>query len=341
MMGVLTLPIWKSWTCLTLPVPALIRPRSAGSTSSALKSPGSGSNRIVRSWPVVWSGPISGAAAADLREPLMTRCFGGWRTSCWAGDPTTLEVTVGRYRCTGRGHVWRQDTNRAAEPRATLSRRGWRSARDGAVCQHLTVARVAEGLALSWRTANDAVLAENKRLLVDDPHRLDGAHVLGVDARVAPHPPRRQVRHRDHRSHPIRDGTGPARLVDMVEGCSKQPFNQWLSEREEAGSAAVEVVAMDGFWTATTEELPRRRAGHGPLPRRPLGRATPWTSAAAASSRPRTATVDARTTRSTPPAARSTPARTCSPTSRRTDSPSCSPTTPTSCSRQPGASTSG
>ena len=28
------------------------------------------------------------------------------------------------------------------------------------VCQHLTVARIAEALAVSWDTANDAVLAE-------------------------------------------------------------------------------------------------------------------------------------------------------------------------------------
>ncbi len=42
-------------------------------------------------------------------EPL------GWR-------PTTLLVTVRRYRCTGCGHVWRQDTDRAAAPRAKLSR---------------------------------------------------------------------------------------------------------------------------------------------------------------------------------------------------------------------------
>ncbi len=33
--------------------------------------------------------------------------------------------------------------------------------------QHLTVARVAEGLDVSWNTANDAVLAEGKRVLID------------------------------------------------------------------------------------------------------------------------------------------------------------------------------
>jgi transposase len=57
----------------------------------------------------------------------------------------------------------------------------------------------------------------------------------------------------------IRDGTGPARLLDMVEGRSKAAFKTWLAERPEHWRAGVEVVAMDGFAgfkTATTEELP-------------------------------------------------------------------------------------
>jgi transposase len=107
-------------------------------------------------------------------EPL------GWR-------PTTLLVTVRRYRCIGCGHVWRQDTSRAAEPRAKLSRRGLRWALEGIVVQHLTVARVAEGLAASWSTANDAVLAEGKRVLIDDPTRFDGVRAIGVDGHVWRH----------------------------------------------------------------------------------------------------------------------------------------------------------
>ena len=39
------------------------------------------------------------------------------------------------------------------------------------VCQHLTVARVAEGLGVAWNTANDAVLAEGYRVLINDPAR--------------------------------------------------------------------------------------------------------------------------------------------------------------------------
>ena len=58
---------------------------------------------------------------------------------------------------------------------------------------------------------------------------------------------------------PIRDGTGPARLLDMVEGRSKQVFKQWLADRPADWRAGLEVVAMDGFSgfkTATAEELP-------------------------------------------------------------------------------------
>ncbi len=58
---------------------------------------------------------------------------------------------------------------------------------------------------------------------------------------------------------PIRDGTGPARLLDMVEGRSKAAFKTWLAERPQAWRDAIEVVAMDGFTgfkTATSEALP-------------------------------------------------------------------------------------
>ena len=85
----------------------------------------------------------------------------GWR-------PTVLEVRIRRYRCAGCGHVWRQDTSRAAEPKARLSRRGLRWALEGIVVEHLTVARVAEGLGVAWNTANDAVLAEGRRVLILD-----------------------------------------------------------------------------------------------------------------------------------------------------------------------------
>lgn len=57
---------------------------------------------------------------------------------------------------------------------------------------------------------------------------------------------------------PVRDRTGPARLLDLVERRSKQVFKTWLFGRDETWRAAVEVVAMDGFTgfkTAAVEEL--------------------------------------------------------------------------------------
>ena len=107
-------------------------------------------------------------------EPL------GWR-------PTLLLVTVRRYRCDGCRRVWRQDTSKAAQPGARLSRGGLRWALEALVCQHLTVARIAEGLGVSWNTANTAVLAEGRRVLIADPHRLDGVRVIGVDEHVWRH----------------------------------------------------------------------------------------------------------------------------------------------------------
>ena len=180
-------------------------------------------------------------------EPL------GWR-------PTILEVVVGRYRCGDCSHVWRQDTAKAAEPRAKLSRRGLRWALEGIVVQHLTVARIAEGLAVSWNTANDAVLAEGRRVLIDDPQRFDGVKVIGVDEHCWRH-----TRHGDKYVTviidltPTRTQTGPSRLLAVVEGRSKQAFKSWLEAQTKAFRDRVEVVAMDGFTgfkTAATETLP-------------------------------------------------------------------------------------
>jgi transposase len=137
---------------------------------------------------------------------------------------------------------------------------GARWALEGIVVQHLTVAKVAEGLGVAWNTANDAVLAEGQRVLIDDPDRFDGVQVIGLDEHVWRH-----TRRGDKYVTVIidltgiRDGAGPARLLDMVEGRSKQAFKTWLAERPQAWRDGVEVVAMDGFTgfkTATSEELP-------------------------------------------------------------------------------------
>ncbi len=68
---------------------------------------------------------------------------------------------------------------------------------------------------MAWHTANDAVLAEGHRLLIDDPARLDGVEVLGVEKHC-----RRHTRREDKfvtgiiDLTPVCDGTGPKRWTD-------------------------------------------------------------------------------------------------------------------------------
>jgi len=96
--------------------------------------------------------------------------------------------------------------------RAKLSRRGLRWALEGLVVQHLTVARVAEDLGVSWHTANNAVLAEGHRVLIDDPTRFDGVTTIGVDEHVWRHTRRRRCSRR-----PLIASVGPL----LVPGRSK------------------------------------------------------------------------------------------------------------------------
>jgi len=147
----------------------------------------------------------------------------------------------------------------AAAPRDRLSRGGLRWAFTAFVCQHQTVARIAEALGVCWNTANTAVLAEGRRMLIADPHRFAGVRVVGVDERVWRHTRRGdKFARRHHALTLVRGRTGPARLLDMVEGRSEQVFKTWLSERDEPWGATAEVVAMDrltGLKTAAVEEL--------------------------------------------------------------------------------------
>ena len=165
----------------------------------------------------------------------------GWR-------PTTLWVRVRRYRCADCARVWRQDTTAAAEPRAKLSRHAVLWALKSVVIDRMSIARVAAALASSWHTVNDAVLTAGRQLLIEDPARLDGVRVIGVDEHC--------WRHTGRGSHyvtvvidltPVRAGTGPARLLDMVPGRSKAVFKTWLEAQSRDFREEIEVVAMDGF----------------------------------------------------------------------------------------------
>lgn len=134
--------------------------------------------------------------------------------------PTTLLVRIRRYRCDHCGNRWREDTSTIAPERAKLTRGGIRWALEALVVDHLSIARVAAGLGVAWHTANDAVLAEGQRLLIDDPARFDGVAVIGVDEHVwrrarwmVGHPGRRNSADQGDDGDPERGGSTSAVAV--------------------------------------------------------------------------------------------------------------------------------
>ena len=74
--------------------------------------------------------------------------------------------------------------SQAAQPRTKLSRTAARWALTGVVIHHLTMARIAQALDMSWNTTNTAILGEGQRLLINDPTRFDGLCVIGMDKHV-------------------------------------------------------------------------------------------------------------------------------------------------------------
>lgn len=174
--------------------------------------------------------------------------------------PVRLHVQVRRYACTGCGRVYRQDTTAAAARGHKLSRGGLAWGLHALICHQSSVARIAADLGVSWGTVNAALLIQGLTQLVNDATRFDGVEVIGVDEHVWRHT-------KTGEKYvtviidltPVRNGTGPARLLDMIQGRSKAVFKSWLAGRDEAFRAGVQLVAMDGFAgfkTAAAEELP-------------------------------------------------------------------------------------
>jgi len=156
--------------------------------------------------------------------------------------------------------VWRQNTRAVAEVRSKLTRHAVVWALKSLVIDRMSISRIAAGLGVAWNTANTAVLAAGQHLLINDPTRLDGVKVIGVDEHAWQH-----VTGRDRfvtviiDLTPVRNKTGPARLLDMVAGRSKQVFKDWLAARDKDFRDGIEQVAMDGFTgfkSASVEELP-------------------------------------------------------------------------------------
>ena len=87
---------------------------------------------------------------------------------------------------------------------------------------------------MSWNTANDAVLAEGRRVLIADPARFDGVRVIGVDEHVWRH-----TRRGDKYVTviidltPVRDGPARPGCWTWSRAAPRQAFKAWLADRAQ------------------------------------------------------------------------------------------------------------
>ncbi|GAB08717.1 putative transposase [Gordonia araii NBRC 100433] len=190
-----------------------------------------------------------------------------------SGHRTKLHVAVPRLLCESIDcdrSIYRAGIETIAAPRAVVTTRTCRWILQQIVVNKMSVSAVAAQLGVAWKTVN-AIAVDACRALVYTGDHLDGVRHLGVDEHKWKH-----VRGQGDPSFvtvlidltPVIDGTGPARLLDMIAGRSKQVLKDWLAERDQQFRDRIKVVAMDGFTgykTATVEALPKTRVVMDPF----------------------------------------------------------------------------
>lgn len=190
------------------------------------------------------------------------------------GHPTRLHVRVPRFTCDDAGcdtRVFQLRMPTLAEPRAKTTRRCARWILQRLAVDRASVSAVAKALGLGWDLVNDLAVSTIRTLVYDRPGHLEGVRVLGVDEHTWKH-----VRGDGSSSFvtvlvdltPVVDGTGSARLLDMVPGRSVKALTGWLDARDQAFRDRIKVVAMDGFagyHTAAARAVPAARTVMDPF----------------------------------------------------------------------------
>lgn len=172
------------------------------------------------------------------------------------GRPVTLVWVKRVWRCMEPAcpvSTW-SEASTAIRPRASLTERARAEA-----CRRVgedghSVAQVASGFGVAWATVMAAVV-EYGTPRIDDPERLAGVKVLGVDetAFLAAN-----AKHHTQFVTGMVDVTG-CRLLDVVQGRSGTVLSQWIDAQPQPWREGVTVAALDpfrGYATALRNSLP-------------------------------------------------------------------------------------
>ena len=190
------------------------------------------------------------------------------------GHPLRLRVRVPRYRCVNDRcdrEVFAHNTSQLARPGWSTTRRCARYILRRLMIDRMRVAAVARELGLSWDTVNTIAMDATQTIVAADTTRLDGVRVIGVDEHRWSH----TRRHGEDGFvtviidlTPVLEGTGRARLLDLVPGRSAAALRTWLATQSSTFRDQVQVVAMDGFGgykTAASDQLPEATAVMDPF----------------------------------------------------------------------------
>ena len=164
------------------------------------------------------------------------------------GHPTRLHVRVPRFTCVDPNcqvSVFRQSIDKVATPKASTTRRTARWILQRLALDKMSASAIANSLGVSWNVVNSLAVSMATNLVRGRPGHLDGVRVLGVDEHKWKH-----VRGQGDPSFvtiivdltPAIDGTGPARLLDMVAGRSAAALGTWLGARDQAFRGTVTLI---------------------------------------------------------------------------------------------------
>ena len=170
----------------------------------------------------------------------------------WAGVPVRIRWFKRRWICretTCQIATFSEQNHSMCAPRARLGVRAIRWAIRQLRFEGATILGLARQLGTTWNT----VWSHIKPCLQaasDDPARFTGIRVLGVDEHV--------WHHQDRRHRGPRELTGivdltcgeehpTARLLDLVPGRSGTVYKNWLEERGEDFRAGVRIATLDPF----------------------------------------------------------------------------------------------
>jgi transposase len=173
-----------------------------------------------------------------------------------AGTPTELVFARRRLRCPEplcAMRTWSEHVD-AIAPRASLTERARQRLADMVNIEGSSIAAAAVEFGVGWHAANSAV-ADYTDPAVDDPDRLEGVRGIGVDEKRFLNA---TATHRTVFTTQIVD-LDRHRLLDVVEGRSRDVLSGWLAERGPHWCNQITLATLDpaaGYRAALLEHLP-------------------------------------------------------------------------------------